>query len=253
MNRDLLEKLNGALKKAAASNPTCIGDAKADSDHHPVRVVILQSHGYVFSSGHDLKEISKLVSQSDKGKARSDVKELFDLCSDTMQLLQSIPQPTICAVEGLATAAGCQLVASCDMAVASSLASFQTPGVTIGLFCHTPAVPLVRCIGTKQAMDMLLTGRALSANEALTHGLVSRLAKDAQKEARKVAVVLATERSAATLKMGKEIFHQQVAERCVEDAYAIASRAMVDNLELYDATHGIDAFLNKTNPDFLDR
>jgi enoyl-CoA hydratase/carnithine racemase len=139
------------------------------------------------------------------------------------------------------------------MVIASSLASFQTPGVTLGLFCHTPAVPLVRCIGMKQAMDMLYTGRELSAKEALTHGLVSRLAKDAQKEARKVAIEIAKERSAATLKLGKEILYRQICQSNIEDAYTVATQAMVDNMELDDATHGIDAFLKKTNPDFQDK
>lgn len=243
LNRKLLEALHTTLKDAGNSIDT------AD----PVRVVILQSHGYVFSSGHDLKELSALSTNNNGSNNKNAIRELFDLCSDTMQLLQTIPQPTICAVEGLATAAGCQLAASCDVVVASSLASFQTPGVTLGLFCHTPAVPLVRCIGRKQAMDMLLTGRALSANEALAHGLVSRLAKDAQKEAAKIAKTIATERSAAVLRMGKGVFYQQEAMNDIRDAYDVASAAMAKNMEMHDAMHGINCFLEKKIPEFQDK
>ncbi|KAG7356065.1 enoyl-CoA hydratase [Nitzschia inconspicua] len=239
LNRDLLQRLNTTLKDAA----------KSVESTSPVRVIILQSHGYVFSSGHDLKELSEFSNLED----RTAVEQLFDLCSDTMQLFQTIPQPTICAVEGFAAGAGCQLVASCDLVVASSLASFQTPGVTLGLFCHTPAVPLVRSIGKKLAMDMLLTGRTISASEALNHGLVSRMAKNAQKEAAKIAMTIATERSSAVLGMGKEIFHQQAAESDLNDAYKVASPAMAKNMDLYDAKHGIECFLGKRNPQFQDK
>jgi enoyl-CoA hydratase/carnithine racemase len=242
LNRALLQSLHNALKDVAKS----VEDRALDM----VQVVVLQSHGSVFSSGHDLKELSALSKSNDDKNA---IQELFDLCSDTMQLFQTIPQPTICAVQGLATAAGCQLVASCDIVVASSLASFQTPGVTLGLFCHTPAVPLVRCIGRKQAMDMLLTGRALSANEALSHGLVSRLAEDAPKEAAKIAKTIATERSGAVLRMGKQIFYQQAAKCDIRDAYNVTSAAMIKNMELYDARHGIECFLEKKEPKFQDK
>lgn len=238
LNRELLQTLNNTLNDAARSVDTAAA----------VRVVIIQSNGYVFSSGHDLKELSELSKSDDK----TAIQDLFDLCSDTMQLFQTMPQPTICAVEGLATAAGCQLVASCDVVVASSLASFQTPGATLGLFCHTPAVPLVRCIGRKQAMDMLLTGRALSANEALSFGLVTRLAKDAQKEAAKMAKAIATNCSAKVLRLGKEILYQQEAQSDIKDAYKIASTAMADNMNLYDAKHGINCFLEKKEPHFQD-
>jgi enoyl-CoA hydratase/carnithine racemase len=168
-------------------------------------------------------------------------------------MLQTIPQPTICAVEGLATAAGCQLVASCDMVIASSHASFQTPGVTLGLFCHTPAVPLVRCIGMKHAMDMLLTGREVPAKEALSYGLVSRMAKNAQKEAADIAKTIAKERSSATLRMGKEVFYQQQSLGNIQDAYALASSAMAENMQMFDATHGIESFLKKEKPEFKNK
>jgi enoyl-CoA hydratase/carnithine racemase len=238
LNRELLHNLHTSLTSAANS----VSDSNT-----PVKVVVLQSHGYVFSSGHDLKELKALSND------QAAIQNLFELCTETMLAFSSIPQPTICAVEGLATAAGCQLVASCDVVVASSLASFQTPGATLGLFCHTPAVPLARCIGSKQALDMLYTGRELSAKEALTHGLVSRLAKDAQKEAAKIAKEIATESSSATIQMGKRVFFQQQSLPEMGDAYKAATQAMVNNMELYDAKHGIASFLQKQKPDFQDK
>ncbi|KAL3921396.1 MAG: hypothetical protein SGILL_002770 [Bacillariaceae sp.] len=244
LNRELLESLHGSLTSAAENSVANSSNSKTTDN--PVRVVVLQSHGYIFSSGHDIKELHGLKDDT------AAIQDLFELCTETMLAFSKIPQPTICAVEGLATAAGCQLVASCDVVVASSLASFSTPGGSnIGLFCHTPATPLSRAIGSKQALDMLYTGRELSANEALTHGLVSRLAKDAQKEAAKMAKQIATQTSAATTAMGKRVFHQQHQASCsVEDAYKVATQAMVDNMELEDAKHGIDAFLKKEKPDF---
>jgi enoyl-CoA hydratase/carnithine racemase len=229
-----------------------------------VRAVVIQatsSSGNSFCSGHDLRELQSTATHLEKEEHM----QMFDLCSQVMQLLQNIPQPTVCAVHGMATAAGCRLVAAADMAIASPSARFSTPGVNIRLFCHTPAVPLVRCIGPKKAMDMLLTGRVLSANQALEYGLISRIvekideedddddeATSVQKEAYALAKSIAG-RSACAVGLGKQTFYQQAAETSLDRAYKMASAAMVKNLQTYDASHGIGAFLNKTKPEWKHR
>ena len=184
LNRQLLLELHTVLSKIDAS----------------VRVIVVQGSGPVFCSGHDLKELSKLDP--------SQQEDVFQTCNQVMRSFQEVPQPTISLVNGMATAAGCQLVAATDMAVASFKATFCTPGVNLGLFCHTPAVPLVRCVGTKRAMDMLLTGRIISAQEALEYGLVSRLVADIETEGPKLAEAIAS-KSACAVQMGKRIFYQQ--------------------------------------------
>lgn len=249
LDRRLLEQLHESLARAAASSAADF--SAGDDKHTPVRVVVLQSQGRVFSSGHDLKELIGLrdaAGETTDDEANDEIHDLFATCSSTMQLLQEIPQPTICAVDGLATAAGCQLVASCDIVVASPQASFQTPGVTIGLFCHTPAVPLIRCIGMKRAMDMLFTGRAVSAEEAFKFGLVSRLVENPQIEAAEIAKVLATGMSSATLQMGKQVVYKQQSARDLKEAYSIAGQAMEENMRLMDARIGIESFIQKTKP-----
>lgn len=249
LNRQLLEMLQTSLTEAAAT-PLSSSDSFTDENQRPIRVVVIQSQGHVFSSGHDLRELMSF--QDGDGDATeetsAEIRGLFQTCSLTMQLLQTIPQPTICVVNGLATAAGCQLVASCDMVIASPQASFQTPGVSIGLFCHTPAVPLVRCIGMKRAIDMLYTGRAITAEEALDFGLVSRVVENPYKEAAEIAKTMATERSSATLSMGKHVFYEQLIANDSEEAYSIASKAMEENMKLMDARIGIHSFLQKSKP-----
>jgi len=208
-----------------------------DSD---VRVVILRANGPVFSAGHDLRELV--------GRPRKEYEALFALCSEVMEAIRKLPQPVIAQVHGLATAAGCQLVASCDLVVASQDAQFATPGVKIGLFCTTPAVALARAVKPKKAMEMLLTGKAISATEAERAGLVSRvvpedkLAEETMNLAGEIAAA-----SASTIAIGKSAFYEQL-HLDYPEAYEAASKAMVENALTGDAQEGIKAFLEKRPP-----
>ena len=212
-------------------------------DDPAVRAVIVTGAGPSFCSGHDLKEL-----RGDPDRAHAE--KTFALCSAMMQRIVALPQPVIAAVQGIATAAGCQLVATCDLAVAAEEASFATPGVNIGLFCSTPMVALSRVVPRKQAMEMLLTGHPVSAATALKLGLVNRLAPAAQ--VMEEALALAAEivaKSPLTLKIGKEAFYRQ-AELGLVEAYAYASQVMVENMMALDAQEGIDAFLAKRKPEW---
>ena len=205
-----------------------------------VKVVILSAAGPVFSSGHDLKQM-----------VDRDVEEyasLFSQCAQTMQRLRSIPQPVIAQVQGVATAAGCQLVASCDLAVASENAWFATPGVKIGLFCTTPMVPLVRSVPPKIAMEMLLTGDPLSAQRAYEIGFVNRVvAEDALDEATTEMASKIASASRETISVGKAAFYQQYSLPEAE-AYGQAVDVMTNNSLHADAQEGISAFLEKRAP-----
>ena len=212
-----------------------------------VRVVILAAEGPAFCAGHDLKELAARRTDPDGGRAY--YQEIFARCSKLMSTIVRLPQPVIAAVDGVATAAGCQLVASCDLAVASATARFATPGVNIGLFCSTPMVALSRNLGRKQAMEMLLTGEMVDASQALHLGLVNRLAASGQ-SACAAAVELADRiaaKSPLTVKIGKEAFYQQI-EMPLDEAYAYASRVMVENMLARDAAEGIGAFIEKREP-----
>jgi enoyl-CoA hydratase/carnithine racemase len=202
-----------------------------------VRAVILQAAGRVFSSGHDLGEMT--------GRALDDYRLIFDSCTRLMTQIQSIPQPVIAQVQGMATAAGCQLVATCDLAVASSEATFATPGVKIGLFCTTPMVALTRAIGRKRAMEMLLTGRAIDAATAADWGLVNRVVPPAglASETRKLALQIA-EASSFTVALGKQAYYRQI-DLDQAGAYAYAKEVMSQNALAEDAQEGISAFLGK--------
>jgi len=216
-----------------------------------VRAVVLAANGPAFSAGHDLKEVASHRSDADAGCAY--MATLMESCSALMLAITRLPQPVIAAVDGIATAAGCQLVATCDLAVASSNAKFCTPGVHIGLFCSTPMVALSRNVGRKQAMEMLLTGDMVSADEACRIGLVNRVVKGgtAQEEALGLAGKVAS-KSAAVVKLGKEAFYRQV-EMDLPDAYAYASQVMVTNMLARDAGEGIAAFVEKRAPKWEDR
>jgi enoyl-CoA hydratase/carnithine racemase len=205
-----------------------------------VRVVILQAAGKVFSSGHDLGEMT--------GRTVEDYRRIFDICTELMTRIQSIPQPVIAQVQGTATAAGCQLVATCDLAVASSDATFATPGVKIGLFCTTPMVALTRAIGRKRAMEMLLTGRAIDAATAADWGLVNRVVPPAglASETRKLASQIA-EASSFTVALGKQAYYRQI-DLDQAGAYAYAKEVMSQNAMADDAQEGISAFLGKRAP-----
>jgi enoyl-CoA hydratase/carnithine racemase len=205
-----------------------------------VQAVILAAEGKVFSSGHDLSEMV--------GRRVSDYGELFDVCTELMELMQSIPQPVIAQVQGLATAAGCQLVATCDLAVASEAAGFATPGVKIGLFCTTPMVALTRAVGRKRAMEMLLTGRAIDAPTAAEWGLVNRVVPAAElaQATRELAGQIAGS-SSYTVALGKQAFYTQIDLEQTE-AYEYAKEVMTNNAAAVDAQEGMGAFLEKRSP-----
>ena len=209
-------------------------------DDPGVKVVVLRSEGPVFSSGHDLRELV--------GSDEESYTCLFAECTDVMEAIRLLPQPVIAQVQGLATAAGCQLVATCDLAVASEEAGFCTPGVQIGLFCSTPAVALSRAVNPKQAMEMLLTGIPISAQKALEWGLVNRVTPASQLESTVMDLARHIARASSyTLAIGKQAFYRQLqVER--PEAYAMAQRTMVENLLADDAREGISAFLEKREP-----
>ncbi|MBW2018814.1 MAG: enoyl-CoA hydratase [Deltaproteobacteria bacterium] len=210
-----------------------------------VRVVIIKGEGKVFSAGHD---ISQLVNRE-----MTDYKTIFDTCIEVMEKIQRLPQPVIAQVHGVATAAGCQLVAACDLAVAEEGTLFGTPGVKIGLFCTTPGVPLVRAIGRKRALEMLLTGRMISAREAEQYGLINKVvpADQLAAETRALAERIA-EASPLTVSIGKEAFYTQV-NLADFQAYDYAKQVIVTNLFAEDAKEGLSAFLEKRRPTWKGR
>lgn len=211
-----------------------------------VKAVVIAAAGPVFSAGHDLKEMTAHRNDADRGRAY--FTDILGRCAAMMQQITALPQPVIAAVEGTATAAGCQLVASCDLAVAGTEARFCTPGVHIGLFCSTPMVALSRNLSAKHAMEMLLLGEMVPAEEAARMGLVNRVvpAGGALAEARRLAAVIAS-KSPATVKIGKRAFYEQ-REMGLKAAYDHASAVMVENMLARDAEEGIGAFMEKREP-----
>lgn len=237
----LSEAMLQALRRALAD----IAEEKA------VRAVVLAAKGSVFSAGHDLKELTAHRSEADGGRGYA--QHIMQICNAMMLSILRLPQPVIAAVEGTATAAGCQLVATCDLAVTSSAAKFSTPGVHIGLFCSTPMVALSRNVGRKHAMEMLITGDTISADDAYRIGLVNRVVEPGM--ARQHALRLAQKISAkspAVIKLGKEAFYRQL-EMGIADAYAYAGEVMVQNMMARDAAEGISAFLEKRPPNWHNR
>ncbi len=232
----LCSALMGALANALEA-------AAADTG---VRVVIIAAEGSVFSAGHDLKEMSTRRGEDDDGA--SAFAALFTQCSALMQQIVACPKPVIAEVQGTATAAGCQLVASCDLAVASSAAHFATPGVDIGLFCSTPMVALSRSVSRKAAMEMLLTGEMVTAEDARRIGLINRVVapERLQSETMELAQKIAA-KPRATVRTGKEAFYRQIEMR-LADAYDYASRVMTENMLNAEAEEGICAFLEKRDP-----
>jgi enoyl-CoA hydratase/carnithine racemase len=232
------------LNRPAQYNPlshamlTAIQTALKDVAASDARVLVIAAHGKAFCAGHDLKEMRAHPSlEWQRG--------LFDLCSDVMLTLTRIPQPTIARVQGIATAAGCQLVSMCDLAVASDDARFATSGVNLGLFCSTPSVGVSRNLSRKRAMELLLTGDFMNAQEALDAGLVNRVVPPAQLDAaiaelaRKIAA-----KSPAAIRAGKALFYKQI-ETTLNDAYSLAAQTMACNMQDDDAQAGIDAFIAK--------
>jgi enoyl-CoA hydratase/carnithine racemase len=216
-----------------------------------VRAVVIAADGPAFSAGHDMKELTARRTDADRGRAY--FAQIMNACSAMMQAIVHLPKPVVAAVQGIATAAGCQLVASCDLAVASEAASFATPGVDIGLFCSTPMVALSRNVPRKQAMEMLLTGEPISATTAQAIGLVNRVV--AAGTERDAAIALAQKvavKSAYTVKLGKEAFYRQ-AEMSLAEAYRYAAEVMTENMMARDAEEGIGAFIEKREPKWQDK
>jgi enoyl-CoA hydratase/carnithine racemase len=236
------------LNRPDARNALSIGlmdaldsELAAIAEDPSVRVVILAANGPAFCAGHDLRELRATPK-------REAYEQVFALCSRLMQLIIHLPKPVIAQVQGVATAAGCQLVASADLAVAAESARFATPGVNIGLFCSTPMVALTRAVGRKAAMEMLLTGDLIPATRAREIGLVNRVVPDADLAAATQALARQiADKSPLTVAIGKEAFYRQ-AEMDLGDAYAYAAEVMTRNMLARDAAEGIDAFLGKRAP-----
>ena len=232
LSRDLLGALQAELDAIAASES--------------VRVVVIAGAGKAFCSGHDLKEM-----RANPGKAA--MQALFKQCGELMLTVTRMPQPVIARVHGIATAAGCQLVSMCDLAVAADVAKFAVSGINVGLFCSTPAVGLARNLGRKAALEMLLTGDFIDAMEAKTRGLINRVvpadALDAEIE-RLAGSILA--KSAVAIRIGKGMFYKQL-EMGLSDAYDYAAEVMACNMMSEDASEGIDAFMQKRKPEYRGR
>ncbi len=212
----------------------------AIAEDRSIRVVVLAAEGPVFCSGHDLGEM--------RGRTEEEYRHLFARCTRVMLGLRKLPQPVIARVQGLATAAGCQLAAACDLVVAADTAGFATPGVKIGLFCTTPMVPLIRVVPPRVAMEMLLTGRVVSAAEAHKIGLVNRVvAADQLDQAVEEYVLAISQASATALEIGKRAFYD-LAEISEVEAYQKAVELMTQNALASDAQEGIGAFLEKRTP-----
>lgn len=230
----LLEALMAELDRAAADKT--------------VRVVVIAAGGKLFSAGHDLKEMTAHRADEDGGRAFFE--KTMRLCADLMLKITRLPKPVIAEIDGLATAAGCQLVASCDLAICTDTSTFCTPGVNIGLFCSTPMVAVSRAAHRKQAMEMLLTGETVDASTAKDFGLVNRIVPKEYltQVVMKYAATIAA-KSPLTLKIGKEAFYRQV-EMPLDEAYDYAARVMVENMLNVDAEEGICAFLQKRHPEW---
>ena len=236
---------NSLSEAMLAALQDAVDAASQDAD---VRVVVIAGKGAAFCAGHDLKELTAHRADADGGRAFTE--RLMRQCAKLMRSIVQCPKPVIAVVEGAATAAGCQLVATCDLAVASETAGFATPGVNIGLFCSTPMVALSRNVPRKRAMEMLLLGEMLSAREAAEHGLVNRVvpAGKAMDEALALAELVAS-KPPVTLAIGKQAFYRQV-EMSLADAYEYAAGVMVENMMHRESKEGIGAFLDKRPPDW---
>ena len=236
LSEEMMAALKSSLTKAA--------------ENRNIRTVIIAANGPAFCSGHDLKQMTAGRDNDDQGLAY--FKKVFASCSELMQMIVSLPKPIIAEVSGVAAAAGCQLVACCDLAVAGKSARFITPGVNIGLFCSTPMVALSRNVSNKAAMEMLLTGEMVSAEKAEHIGLINRVTKDANVVQSTIALAeVIASKSSQTLKIGKEAFYKQK-NMPLSEAYDYASKIMVDNMLEHDAKEGIDSFLQKRKPKWQD-
>jgi enoyl-CoA hydratase/carnithine racemase len=239
----VLITLNRAQQRNALSTPLMqelTEVLERQSARPEVRAIVLRANGPAFSAGHDLKELLD--------RSLEEERAIFGACTRMMQTIQQIPQPVIAAVQGIATAAGCQLVATCDLAVASEKATFATPGVKIGLFCSTPMVAVSRNIGRKRALEMLLTGKPIDAHTAAEWGLVNRVVRpeDLDQAALELAHQVASA-SPLTLRIGKQAFYRQI-DVGQDQAYELMSETMSENAMTCDAQEGMSAFLEKRTP-----
>jgi enoyl-CoA hydratase/carnithine racemase len=241
-------KRRNTLSRAMIANLSrLLQEAENDAN---IRVVILAANGPVFSAGHDLRELAGARDSEDNGAAFFTT--VMQECSALMQQIVNLSKPVIAEVAGVATAAGCQMVASCDLAVAAKSARFATPGVHIGLFCSTPMVALSRNVSRKHAMEMLLTGDMVKAKRAARIGLINKVSDDDSLTFKTVELAgKIAAKSSLTLKIGKKAFYQQ-AEMSLADAYRHASAVMVQNMMTKDAKEGIDAFVEKRKPVWKD-
>tara|TARA_E500000178_G_scaffold262474_1_gene259481 strand:+ start:1276 stop:2061 length:786 start_codon:yes stop_codon:yes gene_type:complete len=256
----IIEDLKDSILKITLNNPSqqntlsldFINDLKKIIDkadkNDEVKVIILSSSGKVFSAGHNLKEIKS--HREDKDQGLQFFTTLINSCSDLMIKIINNSKPIIAEVSGIATAAGCQLVASCDLAYASENSKFATPGVNIGLFCSTPMVALSRVVKSKHSMEMLLTGDFIDANKAKNIGLINNYFSEDSlvDEIRQMANKIAN-KSSQTVKIGKKAFYNQ-AQMKTDDAYKYASEIMIENMMNQDSDEGISAFLEKREPDW---
>jgi len=232
---------NALSGELLAELQTALDDINQDES---VRVVIIAANGKAFCPGHDLKEMRA-------SEEREVHQALFDKCSKMMLTINQLQQPVIARVNGIATAAGCQLVANCDLALAAEDSRFAVSGINVGLFCSTPAVPLSRNMGRKQALHMLLTGDFISAQTAQQYGLVNEVVPAAELEQATIALAQKiVARSALAIKLGKEMFYRQLTMD-LSDAYAYASERMACNMDSQDAREGIDAFIQKRKPEWV--
>ena len=237
------KKRNALSEEMMAKLKSLLTDA---TDNKSIRVIIIAGNGPAFCSGHDLKQMTAGRDNDDQGLTY--FKKVFASCSELMQMIVEHPKPIIAEVSGVAAAAGCQLVACCDLAVAGKSARFITPGVNIGLFCSTPMIALSRNVSNKAAMEMLLTGEMVSADKAEHIGLINRVTDDADLEQETTALAeLIASKSSLTLKIGKEAFYKQK-DMPLSEAYDFASKVMVDNMLEHDAKEGIGSFLEKRKP-----
>ena len=237
------KKRNALSEEMMAKLKSLLTDA---TDNKSIRVIIIAGNGPAFCSGHDLKQMTAGRDNDDQGLTY--FKKVFASCSELMQMIVEHPKPIIAEVSGVAAAAGCQLVACCDLAVAGKSARFITPGVNIGLFCSTPMIALSRNVSNKAAMEMLLTGEMVSADKAEHIGLINRVTDDADLKQETTALAeLIASKSSLTLKIGKEAFYKQK-NMPLSEAYGFASKVMVDNMLEHDAKEGIGSFLEKRKP-----
>lgn len=251
-DRNLLVTLDGPATRIVLNRPEkrnalslelineIIAAVREVSARRETRAIVIEGAGPAFSAGHDLSEMT--------GQSREFLTQLFDRCSEMMEALHEAPQPVIAKVHGIATAAGCQLVAACDLALAAEGTRFATPGVKIGLFCSTPMVPVSRAVGRKRALEMLLTGEPIDARMALDWGLINRVVPIEELEAVTVAFVQAIASSSAyTVATGKRAFYSQI-DRAEDEAYEHCGLVMTENALAHDAQEGMTAFLEKRDP-----